>query len=48
MVISDISKDYVEDLYATFISSEVKDNASTLVRYADIIKKKAEAPYCRY
>ncbi|MDR1098024.1 MAG: AAA family ATPase, partial [Tannerella sp.] len=40
LVIPDISKDYVEDLYATFISSEVKDNASTLVRYADIIKKK--------
>jgi AAA15 family ATPase/GTPase len=40
LVMPDISRDYVEDLYAAFIPSEVKDDTSTLIRYANIVKKK--------
>jgi len=35
-----VPKDFVEILYATFIFSNVKDDASTLTRYANIVKRK--------
>jgi AAA15 family ATPase/GTPase len=32
--------EYIENLYATYISADVKDNQATLTRYSDIVKKK--------
>jgi AAA15 family ATPase/GTPase len=33
-------REYIENLYATYISADIKDNQATLTRYSDIVKKK--------
>ncbi|KAA6327692.1 ATP/GTP phosphatase [termite gut metagenome] len=35
-----IPKNYIENLYATFIPADVKDNNNALLRYSEIIKRK--------
>ncbi len=37
---STVPREYIETLIATYISSDVKDNTSTLMRYSEILKKK--------
>ena len=36
---STVPREYIETLIATYISSDVKDNTSTLMRYSEILKK---------
>jgi AAA15 family ATPase/GTPase len=40
VVIPNVPRNYLESLYANFIYSGMKDDASTLMRYAEIIKRK--------